>query len=329
MIVVTGAAGFIGNFLLKHLAQRGFAELVASDDFRPEREYLWVKSTAQGVDFAQFDPIQRVHRDELPSFLRAHQARVQAIVHLGARTDTTSNDLLELHRLNTTYTQSLWKICTEFQIPFVYASSAATYGDGEFGFNDDHAVIPKLKPLNPYGQSKQDFDVWALNEVAEDRAPYFWAGLKFFNVYGPFEDHKGRMASVVWHAYHQIQATEELNLFESHHPDYANGGQLRDFIYVEDIAEMIVELLRQRKSTGIYNAGTGKARTFLDLGRAVFASLGLSERISFIPTPQDIRDRYQYFTEADMRKWVRAGYQAPTTALEEGVAKYIRVLRAR
>jgi ADP-L-glycero-D-manno-heptose 6-epimerase len=326
VIVVTGAAGFIGNFVLKHLAKIGFAELIAVDDFRSDREYLWDTNNALGAELSQ---VKRIHRDEFPAFLTLHQARIQVVIHLGARTDTTSHDLELLHRLNTAYTQTLWKLCTEFQIPLVYASSAATYGDGAFGFEDDHNIIPQLKPLNPYGQSKQDFDLWALNEVKENRAPFFWAGLKFFNVYGPFEDHKGRMASVIWHAYNQIKATGSLTLFKSHNPDYSDGGQLRDFIYVEDIAQMIVALIKQRKSSGIYNAGTGKARTFLDLGKAVFSTMNKPEDIFFIPTPEDIRERYQYFTQAEMTKWTSAGYAPPSTSLEEGVERYIRAIEAR
>jgi ADP-L-glycero-D-manno-heptose 6-epimerase len=192
----------------------------------------------------------------------------------------------------------MWEACVKYGIPLVYASSAATYGGGEHGYSDqDDSLSYVLKPLNPYGDSKNDFDKWAL---AQERKPYFWAGLKFFNVYGPNEYHKGRMASVVFHAFNQINATGEMKLFRSHHPDYKDGEQLRDFVYVKDVCSICLFLMEHRKHSGLYNLGSGEARTFLDLVRATFTAMGKEEHIAFVDTPADIRDKYQYFTEADM-----------------------------
>jgi len=214
----------------------------------------------------------------------------------------------------------LWKTCAKHAIPFIYASSAATYGGGEHGYNDDHATIPQLQPLNPYGQSKQDFDIWALQQ---GEAPYFWAGLKFFNVYGPNEYHKGRMASVIWHTFNQIGKSGEMKLFRSHNPNYTDGGQMRDFVYVKDLVEVLMFLMHHRKDSGIYNLGSGKARTFLDLATATFHSMGKEPNISFVDTPEDIRDKYQYFTEANMNKLISIGYSKPFHSLEEGVKDYV------
>ncbi|HNR56395.1 MAG TPA: ADP-glyceromanno-heptose 6-epimerase, partial [Flavobacteriales bacterium] len=235
--------------------------------------------------------------------------------------DTTEFDRTIFDELNVGYSQRMWEACVKYGIPLVYASSAATYGDGELGYSDADDSLPyKLKPLNPYGESKNDFDKWAL---AQDKKPFFWAGLKFFNVYGPNEYHKGRMASVVFHAFNQIQASGGMKLFRSHRPDYKDGEQLRDFVYVKDLCNVCLFLMEHRKDSGLYNLGSGKARTFLDLARATFAALGKAERITFIDTPADIRDKYQYYTEADMRKLVGIGYDRPFTSLEEGVRDYV------
>jgi ADP-L-glycero-D-manno-heptose-6-epimerase len=240
---------------------------------------------------------------------------------LGARTDTTEFNRELLWKLNTDYTKEIWKRCVDYQIPLVYASSAATYGLGEFGYKDDESLIPQLVPLNPYGDSKNEFDKWALKESEK---PFFWAGLKFFNVYGPGESHKGRMASVVWHAYNQIKDTGAMKLFRSHNPKYKDGEQMRDFVYVEDVCEVMFWLMNHRKDSGIYNMGSGEARTFLDLVRAVFKAMGKEERISFVDTPADIRDKYQYFTEADMSKLRGIGYKKPFSGLEKGVEGYLK-----
>jgi len=311
MIVVTGAAGFIGSALVGELLRQGWQDIVAVDDFsRPDKApNLEGKTLSAKVD-----------RKEFHDWLDANQQLVQFIFHLGARTDTTEFDTAIFDELNLHYSQEVWKRCVKYGIPLVYASSAATYGAGEHGYDDDHDLIAKLKPLNPYGESKNDFDRWAL---AQAEKPYYWAGLKFFNVYGPNEYHKGRMASVVLHAFRQIRDTGGMKLFRSHRPDYKDGEQLRDFVYVKDVCDVCLFLMEHRKHSGIYNLGSGKARTFLDLARAVFAALGKDEKIEFIDTPADIRDKYQYYTEANMAKLKGIGYDKPFTSLEEGVGDYV------
>ena len=311
MIVVTGAAGFIGSALVGELLRQGWQDIVAVDDFsRPDK--------APNLEGKTLSP--KVDRKEFFDWLDANQQLVQFIFHLGARTDTTEFDTAIFDELNLHYSQEVWKRCVKYGIPLVYASSAATYGAGEHGYDDDHDLIAKLKPLNPYGESKNDFDRWAL---AQAEKPYFFAGLKFFNVYGPNEYHKGRMASVVLHAFRQIRDTGGMKLFRSHRPDYKDGEQLRDFVYVKDVCDVCLFLMEHRKHSGIYNLGSGKARTFLDLARAVFAALGKDEKIEFIDTPADIRDKYQYYTEANMAKLKGIGYDKPFTSLEEGVGDYV------
>jgi len=243
------------------------------------------------------------------------------IIHLGARTDTTEFNKDIFKELNTEYSKQVFNACIEYGLSLIYASSAATYGLGELGYNDDHEVVNQLKPLNPYGESKNEFDKWVLQQ---SRKPYFWAGLKFFNVYGPNEYHKGRMASVIFHSYNQIKATGKMKLFRSHNLKYKDGGQLRDFVYVKDIVDVIFFLMHHRKDSGIYNLGTGKARTFIDLTRNTFKAIGVTENIEFIDTPADIRDKYQYFTEANMNKLRSIGYTKPFTSLEEGVEDYVK-----
>ena len=311
MIVVTGAAGFIGSCMVSKLLQEGFNYIVAVDDFSNEEK----NKNLEGKNIHQ-----KVHRDELFDWLTENEKEVEFIFHLGARTDTTEFDTAIFDRLNLNYTKKLWELCCTLALPMVYASSAATYGGGELGYDDNHEVISQLKPLNPYGESKNDFDIWALKQ---DKKPFFWAGLKFFNVYGPNEYHKGRMASVVFHAFNQIQATDAMKLFQSHHPDYKDGEQLRDFVYVKDVVEVLYYLMHHRKNSGIYNLGTGKADTFLNLVKATFKALHKEEDISFIPTPEDIRDKYQYFTEANMAKLRSIGYDKPFKTLAEGVEDYV------
>lgn len=312
MIIVTGAAGFIGSALIGELLRAGWQDIVAVDDFsRVDKA-----ANLEGKKLSA-----RVERKEFFDWLDRNEGLVQFIFHLGARTDTTEFDRTIFDELNVGYSQRMWEACVKYGIPLVYASSAATYGDGELGYSDADDSLPyKLKPLNPYGESKNDFDKWAL---AQDKKPFFWAGLKFFNVYGPNEYHKGRMASVVFHAFNQIQASGGMKLFRSHRPDYKDGEQLRDFVYVKDLCNVCLFLMEHRKDSGLYNLGSGKARTFLDLARATFAALGKAERITFIDTPADIRDKYQYYTEADMRKLVGIGYDRPFTSLEEGVRDYV------
>ena len=312
MIVVTGAAGFIGSALVGELLRQGWQDIVAVDDFsHPEK--------AANLEGKQLSA--RVERSEFFPWLDANEKLVQFIFHLGARTDTTEFDTAIFDELNVRYSQEVWKRCARYGIPLVYASSGATYGAGEHGYDDDPALIPSLKPLNPYGDSKNEFDKWALAQAVK---PYFWAGLKFFNVYGPNEYHKGRMASVVFHAFDQISATGGMKLFRSHVPEYKDGEQLRDFVYVKDLCAVCLFLMEHRKNSGIYNLGTGTARTFLDLARATFHAMGKEENITFVDTPLDIRDKYQYFTEANMARLRSIGYDRPFTSLEDGVADYVR-----
>jgi ADP-L-glycero-D-manno-heptose 6-epimerase len=312
MIVVTGAAGFIGSCLVGRLNSEGIDNILVVDDFSfPEKQ----KNLA-GKKFAM-----EMDREVFPEWLSTHASEVKFIFHIGARTDTTEFNEEIFKHLNLHYTQSLWTICSRAGIPFVYASSAATYGGGELGYDDDHAKIPSLQPLNPYGWSKQHFDVWALQQKEQ---PPFWAGLKFFNVYGPNEFHKARMASVIFHSFHQIEKNGRVNLFRSHRPDYKDGWQLRDFIYVKDLLEVCLFLMKQRPMSAIYNLGTGEARSFYDLASATFTALGRPVDINFIDIPADIRDKYQYFTEANMNKLKSQGYALPFTSLEEGVMDYVR-----
>lgn len=312
MIIVTGAAGFIGSCLVSKLNQEGFADLILVDDFSDAEKMKNLENKKYS---------QKVHRDEFIQWLKENQRLVQFVFHIGARTDTTEFNKEIFDKLNLNYTKDIWNICAEFGLPLVYASSAATYGLGEFGYDDNEAAIDKLKPLNPYGDSKNDFDKWALKQ---EKKPYFWVGLKFFNVYGPNEFHKGRMASVIMHAFNQIQEKGSVKLFRSHNPKYKDGEQLRDFVYVKDVVEVCHFLLHHRKDSGIYNLGSGKARTFLDLVKNTFAGVGKEPKIEFVDTPIDIRDKYQYFTEANMTKLKSIGYSKPFHTLEEGVKDYVK-----
>jgi len=316
MIVVTGGAGFIGSYLIQRLNQDNFNAIIAVDKFNHE---------GKNKNLIGSKIRERVDRDLFLNWLDKNYETVEFIFHIGARTDTAEFDLDLLHTLNTNYTKEVWKRCCRYQIPLVYASSAATYGLGELGYDDDESKIPLLKPLNPYGVSKQEFDVWALQQSEK---PFFWAGLKFFNVYGPNEYHKGRMASVIWHAYNQISQTGKMKLFKSHHPDYKDGEQKRDFIYVKDVVEVCVFFMHHRKNSGIYNLGSGQARTFNDLAKAVFIALHKPVDISYIDTPVDIRDKYQYFTEARMEKLKEVGYTKCFIKLESAIADYVEKLKA-
>jgi ADP-L-glycero-D-manno-heptose 6-epimerase len=312
MIVITGAAGFIGSCLVSHLNQQGYRDIVIADNFSP---------AAKARNWNNKVFTEKVERNELFKWIDLNENRIQCIIHIGARTDTTEFNRDIFDELNLNFTKKIWQRCVSYGLPLIYASSAATYGLGEHGYSDNHEVVSKLKPLNPYGDSKNDFDKWAL---AQDTAPFFWAGLKFFNVYGPNEYHKGRMASVILHAYRQISETGAVKLFRSHNPDYKDGEQLRDFIYVKDVVKICQFLMEKRPESGLYNIGTGAARTFLDLAKSTFSALGKTPEIGFIDTPEDIRDKYQYFTEADMSKLRRAGYEQPFTTLEEGVNDYVQ-----
>ncbi len=312
MIVVTGAAGFIGSCLVSRLNKAGYEDIVVVDDF---------SKTEKAKNLEGKTITAKVGRKDFIKWLADFGQEVEFIYHIGARTDTTEFNKAIFDELNVDYSIAVWNACVKFNIPLVYASSAATYGLGEFGYKDDHAVIPNLKPLNPYGDSKNDFDKWVLTQT---EFPPFWAGLKFFNVYGPNEYHKGRMASVIFHAFRQINENGGMKLFRSHNPDYTDGGQLRDFVYVKDVVEVCLFLKEKQPSSGIYNLGSGKARTFLDLAKNTFKGMNKEEDISFIDTPIDIRDKYQYFTEADMSKMLEAGYEGGFHTLEEGVQDYVQ-----
>lgn len=309
-ILLTGAAGFIGSYLLGYLNREGYNNIIIVDDFSEEEKQ---------ENFRHKTFLEKVEREELFQWLKETDRAIDYVFHLGARTDTTEFDYSIHQRLNVEYSQKIWEYCTEKSLPLVYASSAATYGAGEWGYKDDHDVA-KLHPLNPYGVSKNEFDKWALAQIKQ---PPFWAGVKFFNVYGPNEYHKGRMASVVFHAFNQVQKSGKVKLFRSHKPEFKDGEQLRDFIHVHDIAEICYWLMQQQPAPGLYNAGTGKARTFNDQVKAIFKALNLSPNIEYIDTPEDIRDKYQYFTEADMSKLKAAGYDKTFFSLEEGVADYV------
>ncbi len=313
MIVITGAYGFIGScFVNTVLSSVSSARVVAVDDF---------SKTQKKANLAGKIIYGRVERLELEDWLQKHAHDIQFVYHLGARTDTTEFDQAIFDELNLNYSKMVWRICARLGIPLVYASSAATYGNGEHGYKDDHALSKLLKPLNPYGDSKNDFDIWALEQST---SPPFWAGLKFFNVYGPNEYHKGRMASVVFHTYNQIKEKGSMKLFRSHNPNFQDGEQLRDFVYVKDVCEVLLFMYARRPESGIYNLGTGRARTFLDLAKSTFKAMNVPQEIAFVDTPEDIRDKYQYFTEASMSKLIAQGYKKPFRSLEEGIKDYVQ-----
>jgi ADP-L-glycero-D-manno-heptose 6-epimerase len=318
IIVVTGTAGFIGSVCVQFFNERGWNQLLLVDDFGVE---------AKRKNWEQKQFIKVIERQSFIEQLPSLDFTIDAIVHLGARTDTTEFNYAIHEELNVEYSKALWNYAAEKQIPFIYASSAATYGGGENGYNDSHEILDKLTPLNPYGVSKNEFDKWA---IAQNATPPTWAGLKFFNVYGPNEGHKGRMASVIFHAFHQIKETGLVKLFKSHKVGFEDGQQLRDFVYVKDVVNVIYWMLQKMIATkwdtslnGLYNLGTGKARSFYDLAANTFTSQGLQPNIEFIDMPMDIRDKYQYFTEANMHKLIAAGYDQPFSSLEEGVKDYV------
>ena len=318
-IIVTGAAGFIGSCMVQYLNEQGYENLILVDDFGVEKK-------RKNWELKKFDKV--VERYDLFDWLQQQQPKIDFVIHLGARTDTTEFNYAVHEELNLEYSQDIWNYCTAYQVPLVYASSAATYGAGELGYDDNHDVIEKLKPLNAYGISKNEFDKWALRQANH---PPLWTGLKFFNIYGPNEYHKGRMASVIWHSFNQIKKDGIVKLFKSHRPDFKDGEQLRDFVYVKDVLKVISWMMSCMimkewtiEKNGLYNIGTGKARSFYDLATATFSGLDLKPNIVFIDMPEDIRDKYQYFTEAKMQKLKKAGYSETFYSLEEGVDDYVR-----
>ena len=311
MIVVTGAAGFIGSVLVGKLNSIGIENILMVDDFSNEQKK---------VNWSSKKFSDKMDRADFLKWFDENASQVTFVYHIGARTDTTEFNKEIFDELNVNYTKAIWNTCTKNNIPLVYASSAATYGGGEQGYADNHAAISSLHPLNPYGWSKQEFDVWALQQT---NTPPQWQGLKFFNVYGPNEYHKARMASVIFHSFHQINNTGKVKLFRSHRPDFKDGWQLRDFIYVKDLVNVCVFLMQNKVASGIYNLGTGQARSFYDLADSTFKAMNKTTDIEYVDIPADIRDKYQYFTEADMSKLIAQGYSTPFTSLEEGVRDYV------
>ncbi|HEY9343365.1 MAG TPA: ADP-glyceromanno-heptose 6-epimerase [Hanamia sp.] len=317
-IVVTGAAGFIGSCLVGFLNRAGYKNLILVDDFSVEKK----NPNLTGKSFTI-----KVEREEFFKFLKESNPKVDFVFHIGARTDTTEFNYSVHEHLNVEYSKKIWTYCSENKVPLVYASSAATYGAGELGYKDDESIIPDLKPLNPYGVSKNEFDKWALQQ---QKTPPAWAGLKFFNVYGPNEYHKARMASVIFHSYNQIVENGFVKLFKSHKSEFKDGEQLRDFVYVKDVLKICFWFLAcwqkdpQTFISGIYNVGTGQARSFNDLVKATFSGLDRKPEIEYIDMPEDIRETYQYYTQAEMQKIKAAGYHENMFSLEEGVDDYVR-----
>ena len=316
VILITGGAGFIGSNLVAHFAER--ADVVVCD--RLDHDDRW-------RNVADCDIADLVGADELADFLAGNAGQIDVVVHMGAISSTTERDVDLIMRTNFKLPQDLWRWCARNDSRFVYASSAATYGDGADGFDDDETALARLRPLNPYGWSKHLFDRWVQRSLATGQAhPAQWAGLKFFNVYGPNEEHKGSMRSVVRQVAPVAKTGEAVRLFRSHRPDVADGAQSRDFVTVADCVAVVDWLVGDASVNGLYNVGTGQARTFTDLARAVFTALGREPRVEYIDIPAAIRDRYQYFTQAEIGKLRGAGYQRPFTDLEDGVAAYVRHL---
>ena len=323
-IVITGTAGFIGSVFVQYLNEQGFTNLLLVDDFGVEAK----RKNWEGKTYTKI-----IERQAFLAQLANDELDIDIIIHLGARTDTTEFNYAIHEELNVEYSKAMWNYATQKQIPLIYASSAATYGAGEHGYEDSHTILDQLQPLNPYGVSKNEFDKWALVQTLSgaSNCPTAWTGLKFFNVYGPNEGHKARMASVIFHSFNQIKETGLVKLFKSHRPDFKDGEQLRDFIYVKDLVQVIFWMMEQMlagtwtsEHNGLYNLGTGKARSFYDLAANTFIAQGLQPNIEFIDMPLDIRDKYQYFTEANMNKLLAAGYDQPFSSLEEGVADYVQ-----
>lgn len=312
MIVLTGATGFIGSCMLSKLNDMGITDVVIVDDF---------SKTEKTKNYDRLMYSKKVERNVFIEWFNDNADSVEGVYHLGARTDTTEFDWSVFVELNLEYTKSIWRICSANKIPMVYASSAATYGNGELGYDDELRMLPNLRPLNPYGRSKHEFDMWALQQ---EKQPPFWAGLKFFNVYGPNEYHKGRMASVVIHSFKQIKETGKVKLFRSHREDFQDGRQMRDFVYVKDVVDVLFFLMTNRPKSDIYNLGSGKARCFYDLAAATFEAMDKPVNIEYIDIPIDIRDKYQYFTEANMQKLRSVGYAADFFSLEDGIRDYVR-----
>ncbi len=311
MIIVTGAAGFIGSVMVWKLNQEGIEDILLADSLYSDQKWLNLRKRI----FNDF-----VDKNELFNWIQ-NAKRIDAIIHLGACTDTTEKDVDFLIENNYLFSKKLWKECVNKKIPFLYASSGATYGGGEMGYSDNIDLIPKLKPLNPYGWSKQLFDRWVLKQ---EKKPTYWYGFKFFNVYGPNEYHKGQMASVIFHAFNQVKKDKKIKLFKSYKENYNHGDQKRDFIYVKDIVSLMYYFYKKHPENGIYNVGTGKANTFNSLAKAVFNALDEDINIEYIDMPSGLKDQYQYFTEANISKLQKIGYNDNFYSLDDGVKDYIQ-----
>ncbi len=311
MIIVTGAAGFIGSCMVGKLNSLNIDNIIIVDDFTKENKLKnWTNKHFS----------DKIQREDFFKWAELNIQKIDFIIHLGARTDTTESDYSVFEELNLSYSQRMWSFATKHGIPLLYASSAATYGDGRFGYSDNEKNISKLVPLNAYGKSKNEFDKWVLKQKNQ---PPYWAGFKFFNVYGPNEYHKGRMSSVIYHSYNQIHETGKIKLFRSHNPAYLDGEQLRDFIYVKDVVNVLYWFLQKPRKSSIYNLGTGYARHFLSLANATFKALNIEPSIEFIDIPIDIRNQYQYYTQAEMKKLKSLGYRKSFHSLENGIDEYV------
>jgi ADP-L-glycero-D-manno-heptose 6-epimerase len=321
MILVTGGAGFIGSNLVGRLSEQGHA-VVVNDviDCEAKRRHLATYPVGDVVSPAFLD-----------DFLARHTSDLERVYHMGALTSTFETDSGLLTETNVRLSQRLWRWCHRHSVPLIYASSAATYGDGSDGFRDDDtpAALARLRPLNAYAESKHTFDRWAVDQAADGVAPPHWHGLKFFNVYGPNEDHKGPMRSLVAKAYPRAARGESVRLFRSHRPDYPDGGQQRDFVYVRDCVDVMTWIAERRPANGIYNVGTGRAQSWLELTGALFAACRTEPRIEWADMPVGIRDRYQYFTQADMTKLRAAAYDRPFASVEDGVRDYVEAYLSR
>lgn len=315
MHLVTGGAGFIGSVLIKELNDQGIDDIIVVDRLRETSKWL----NLRGLKFAHY-----IHADEF--FLEENErwhSRIRKIFHMGACSSTTEMDMDFLMKNNVEYSKKLFNIALQQDIPFIYASSAATYGDGEMGYSDSHETLPALRPLNPYGYSKQLFDEWVLKQF---KKPQIWFGLKFFNVYGPQEYHKGSMRSVVHQAVGQIADTGEVKLFQSHHDDYKDGEQLRDFIYAKDLAKVMILMgeIQKRDHSGIYNMGTGAARSFKQLVEETFYAMNKEVRIKYVPMPDHLKSQYQYYTQADMAKFFKLFPDFTFSDLKTGISDYVK-----
>lgn len=310
MIIVTGGAGFIGSCMVRTLNDYGIEDIVIVDN---------IASTDKWLNMRNKNYIKYVHKSEFLQQLPTYE-NVEAIIHMGAQSSTTERNFDYLWENNFEYTKTLWNYCAEKQISFLYASSAATYGDGTEGF-DDRMNIDKLRPLNGYGYSKQLFDQWVKHQAKV--FPKQYAGFKFFNVYGPNEYFKGSMASMIFHGYKQIKETGKIKLFKSCNPDYEDGGQLRDFVYVKDICDAMYWILQHPQVNGLFNLGTGRAQSFRELAEATFHALGMEPNIEYIDMPEHLKEKYQYYTKAEMGKLRKVGYAREFMNLEEGARDYV------